>query len=214
MILINLQNRLKISLRCAIIIAAFCFTLIAHAQNAALKQKMQVRLDSFCKAGNFPGLTLGVVFPDNTAWNLASGTADSAKHQAMPVDAYLEQGSVGKTYVAAIAMQFIKEGKFKLDDKVSKYLGDYPWFKRLPNAEDITIKMLMEHTSGIMRYEFKDTFTKDLSKTPDKVWKPEELLSYIFDEKPTFKAGEGWDYADTNYIVLGMIMEKITGMAY
>lgn len=121
---------------------------------------------------------------------------------------------MGKTYVSAIAMQLIKEGKFSLDDKVSKYLGHYSWFSRLPNAADITIKMLMQHTSGIMRYEFKPSFTNDLTANPGKVWKPEELLAYVFDEKAPFKAGQGWDYADTNYIVLAMIMEQVTGKAY
>ena len=74
--------------------------------------------------------------------------------------------------------------------------------------------MLMRHTSGIMRYEFKDAFTRALTENPDKIWRPEELLAYIFDEKPAFKAGEGWEYADTNYIILGMILEKITGRKY
>jgi len=190
------------------------FAVKASAQNAELKQKIQLKLDSLCKAGGFPGLTAGVVLPDNTALGFASGIADSARHQPMRTDSYLEQGSVGKTYVSAVAMQLIKEGKFKLDDKISKYLDHYAWFNRLPNAQDITIKMLMEHTSGIMRYEFKDAFTKDLTNNPGKVWKPEELLAYVLDEKPGFKAGEGWDYADTNYIVLGMIMEQVTGKAY
>ena len=72
----------------------------------------------------------------------------------------------------------------------------------------------MNHTSGIMRYEFKPAFTKDLTNNPNKVWKPQELLSYVFDEKPAFKAGEGWEYSDTNYIVLAMIIEQVTGRKY
>jgi len=184
------------------------------AQNAAFKQKIQARLDSLREAGKFPGLTVGIVFPDNTSIAFASGVADSAKHQSMTTDAMLMQGSVGKTYASAVTMQLLKEGKFKLDDKVSQYLGHYAWFNRLPNAPDITIKMLMQHTSGIMRYEFKDAFTKDLTANPARVWKPEELLAYVLDEKPAFKAGEGWEYSDTNYIVLAMIIEQVTGKKY
>jgi len=184
------------------------------AQNAAFKQKIQARLDSLREAGKFPGLTVGIVFPDNTSVAFASGVADSAKHQPMTTDAMLMQGSVGKTYASAVTVQLLKEGKIKLDDKVSQYLGHYSWFNRLPNAQDITIKMLMNHTSGIMRYEFKDAFTKDLTANPAKVWKPEELLAYVLDEKPAFKAGEGWEYSDTNYIVLAMIIEQVTGKKY
>lgn len=185
-----------------------------HAQPAAFKQKLQARVDSLCAAGHFPGLSVAVVFPDDRAIAVASGMADSVKHQPMKTSDRMMEGSVGKTYVSAIAMQLIKEGKFNLDDKISKYLGHYSWFSRLPNANDITIKMLMQHTSGIMRYEFKPAFTNDLTANPAKVWKPEELLAYVFDEKAPFKAGQGWDYADTNYIVLAMIMEQVSGKAY
>jgi D-alanyl-D-alanine carboxypeptidase len=54
-------------------------------------------------------------------------------------------------------------------------------------------------------------FTSDLRAQPDKVWKPEEEIAYQLDAKPPFAAGQGWDYSDTNYIVLGMIVEGITG---
>jgi len=64
-----------------------------------------------------------------------------------------------------------------------------------------------------MRYEFKEAFTEDLSAQPDKKWTPEELLAYVLDEGPSFSPGEGWEYSDTNFILLGMIMESITGEA-
>ena len=211
---LNIKSAIRLLKRAFICIACIIECISAQAQNEALKQKLQAKLDSFCVAGKFPGLNAGIVLSDNTVWAFASGWADSVRRIPMTPESYMEQGSVGKTYVAAIAMQLIKEGKFGLDDKVSKYLGHYAWFNRLPNAGDVTIRMLMNHTSGIMRYEFKDAFTKDLSKSPDKVWKPEEELAYVFDEKPAFKAGEGWDYADTNYIVLAMIMEQVTGQKY
>jgi len=108
-------------------------------------------------------------------------------------------------------MQLIKDGKISLDDKVEKYLGKEPWFDRLPNAKDITVRQLMNHTSGLVRYEFKKEFTDYLTANPYKVWSPEDRLGYLFDEKPPFEAGKGWDYSDTNYIVLGMIIERVTG---
>jgi D-alanyl-D-alanine carboxypeptidase len=209
-----MKTRTNIISKLASLAFCICLSLAALAQNDALKQKIQIKLDSLCVAGKFPGLTAGIVFPDNTSMAFASGMADSAKHQKMITDAFLMQGSVGKTYVSAVTMQLLKENKFKLDDKISKYLGHYSWFNRLPNAQGITIKMLMNHTSGIMRYEFKDAFTKDLTNNPGKVWKPGELLAYVFDEKPAFKAGEGWEYSDTNYIVLAMIIEQVTGKKY
>ena len=61
-----------------------------------------------------------------------------------------------------------------------------------------------------MRYEFKEAFTVDLTAQPDKHWRPEELLAYVLDEAPSFAAGAGWEYSDTNFVLLGMILEEIT----
>jgi D-alanyl-D-alanine carboxypeptidase len=175
-----------------------------------LKKELQIKLDEWHKAGKFPGATLGVVMPDGESFGLAVGYSDrDAKTPMKPNDRMLA-GSTGKTFAAATAMQLVKEGKISLDDKIEKYLGKEPWFNRLPNAKDVTIRMLMNHTSGLVRYEFKEEFTKYLTEHPIKVWTPEERLAYLFDAKAPFEAGKGWDYSDTNYIVLGMIIEKVT----
>ena len=180
----------------------------------ALKAELQTKLDEWHKAGKFPGATLGVVLANGEVLILAVGYSDrTSKTPMKPTDRMLA-GSTGKTFAAATALQLVKEGKIGLDDKVEKYLGAWPWFSRLPNAKGITVRQLMNHTSGLVRYEFKDQFTKDLTANPEKTWKPQELLAYLLDEKPPFEAGKGWDYSDTNYIVLGMIIEKVTGRKF
>ena len=78
----------------------------------------------------------------------------------------LLQGSVGKTYVAAVALQLVSEGMLDLDTRVATYLGDEPWYDRLPNATDVTVRQLMNHTSGIVRYEFNERFIGDLRASP------------------------------------------------
>jgi len=186
----------------------------AGQQAAPLKQTLQAKLDEWHKAGSFPGATLGVVLANDESFGLAVGYSDRDAKTPMKPNDRLLAGSVGKTFAAATALQLIKEGKIGLDDKIEKYLGREPWFSRLPNARDITVRQLMNHTSGLVRYEFKDQFTKDLTDNPDKVWKPAELIAYLLDEKPPFEAGKGWDYSDTNYIVLGMIIEKVTGKRF
>lgn len=185
-------------------------TNIAFTQTRALK----ALIDSLQKAGNFPGLSVAIVYKDNTSVAVTSGYNDKEKNILLKPSDKLLQGSVGKTYVSAIAMQLIYEGKINLDDKISKYLGKHEWYKRIPNAEAITVRMIMNHTSGVMRYEFKEQFTKDLTANPAKAWMPADLLQYILDEKASFAAGEGWEYSDTNYILLGMIIEQITGKKY
>jgi D-alanyl-D-alanine carboxypeptidase len=184
------------------------------AETAVLQAKLQAKLDEWHSGGKFAGATLGVCLADGNCFALATGFADlETKRRMKPTD-IMAAGSVGKTFALAVAMQLVKEGKINLDDKIEKYLGAEKWFARLPNARDITVRQLMNHTSGLVRYEFKDQFTKDLTANPDKVWKPEELVAYLLDEKAPFEAGLGWDYSDTNYIVLGMIIERVTGKKY
>jgi D-alanyl-D-alanine carboxypeptidase len=183
----------------------------AQATPRADCSRFQPFLDSVHAAGRFAGATLGVAFADGSSCGLATGWNDTtAKTRMRPSDLLLS-GSVGKTYVAAVALQLVGEGRLRLDEKISAYLGREPWVNRLPNAQDITVRMLMNHTSGLVRYELNERFLKDLTANPDKVWTPEERIAYLLDAQPPFRAGEGWDYSDTNYIVLGLIVERITG---
>ncbi|HEX2269023.1 MAG TPA: serine hydrolase domain-containing protein, partial [Pyrinomonadaceae bacterium] len=203
----------------SIVVLCLLLSVVVQAQTAvasktALEKALQLKLDEWHKAGSFPGATLGVVLANGESFGLAVGFSDrDAKTPMKPTDRMLA-GSVGKTFAAATALQLIKEGKIGLDDKIEKYLGREPWFSRLPNARDITVRQLMNHSSGLVRYEFKEQFTKDLTANPEKTWKPAELVAYLLDEKPPFEAGKGWDYSDTNYIVLGMIIEKVTGRKF
>lgn len=179
-----------------------------------LATRLQQRLDSAHRAGRFAGAQLAVAYPGNATMEFVTGFADTAKQERMTARHLLLQGSVGKTYASALALQLVHEGRFSLDDPIAKHLGTEPWFARLPNAASITVRQLMNHTSGLVRYEFNPRFITDLTAAPDRVWKPAELLSYLFDATPPFAAGQGWDYSDTNYIVLGMIIEKVMGRAY
>jgi D-alanyl-D-alanine carboxypeptidase len=197
------------------------FTLVSFGQKPAiatdtnaLKRQLQTQLDEWHKAGKFPGATVGVALANGESFGLAVGYSDRDIKTAMKATDRMLAGSTGKTFAAATALQLVKQGKIELDDKVEKYLGTEQWFARLPNAKYITVRQLMNHTSGLVRYEFKDQFTKDLTANPDKFWKPAELVAYLLDEKPPFEAGKGWDYSDTNYIVLGMIIEKVTGKKF
>src|ERR1043165_9457226 len=181
------------------------------APSSTLSTRLQAALDEWRVSTGTPGASLGVVLKDGTAMGLVSGVADRASNRPLRVDDLLMTGSTGKTFFAAVALQLIESGKLDLTAPISKYLGTRPWFSRLPNAKDITIRHLMTHTSGLVRYEMNPKFTADLRASPDKAWTPEEEIACLRAATPPFAAGQGWDYSDTNYIVLGLIMEGITG---
>lgn len=185
----------------------------AEVVRADRMARFQALMEEFHAGGTFPGANAAVSLPDGTVLTIPVGEADTTLHLPMAPEARMPQGSVGKTYFAAVAMRLIGEGRLQLDARVSDYLGHLPWFSRIPNAESITVRHLMTHTSGVMRYEFKEAFTRDLSADPDRRWSPEDLVAYVLDEEAAFAPGEGWEYSDTNFILLGMIVEEITGRA-
>jgi D-alanyl-D-alanine carboxypeptidase len=183
----------------------------AAPATAPATARLQATLDSIRATGTFPGIAAGIVLPDGRSIALASGLADTALRTPLRATDLLLAGSVGKTYVAAVALQLVHERRLDLDAPISRYLGREAWFSRLPNGTGITVRMLMNHTSGLVRYEFQEAFTRDLTASPDRSWQPAELLRYILDSPAPFAAGAGWEYSDTNYIVLGMIIETVTG---
>ncbi|HEX6747753.1 MAG TPA: serine hydrolase domain-containing protein [Longimicrobium sp.] len=200
------------SVAIAVAVSAACAPRLAQPAPATdrLTARLQAKLDSLHATGHFPGATLGVALPDGRTLALSTGLADSSGVAMRPRDRMLA-GSTGKTFVAAVAFQLVREGKLGLDQPISTWLGTEPWFDRLPNARAITVRMLMNHTSGLVRYEFNPAFLRDLNASPMKRWTPAERISYLLGTQAPFEAGRGWDYSDTNYIVLGAIIERITG---
>jgi D-alanyl-D-alanine carboxypeptidase len=204
--------------RCASVAVALAavplFSLAASQQpapsTAELQQRLQAKFEELHKVGNFPGGTAGLVLADGTSFGIAVGVSDRTARTPMKPTDRLLLGSVGKTYAAAVAIQMIHEGRFSLDDTLDRFFAREAWFPRIANASKITVRHLMTHTSGLVRYEFNPKFTEDLSANPDKVWTGPDRLAYLFDANPPFAPGEGWEYSDTNYIVLGMIIEKIS----
>src|SRR5688572_24809962 len=179
-----------------------------------LAQRLQTRLDSLHRGGRFAGAQLAVAMPDGSVLALATGFADTAKKEAMTPRHLLLQGSVGKTYASALALQLIHERKIDLEAPISKYLASEPWFSRLPNAQSITVRQLMNHTSGLVRYEFNERFTTDLSAAPDRVSKPQDLVAYILDTQAPSAAGHGWDHSAPNSLVPGIIIAKVPRRTY
>ena len=187
----------------------------ASPQSAGpVQEQLQQKFAELHKAASFPGGTAGFVLADGRSFGIAVGVSDRAAGTPMKPSDRLLLGSVGKTYVSAVALQLIHEKKLALADSLEKFFGKEPWFPRIANGPAITVRHLMSHTSGLVRYEFNPKFTQDLSSNPDKVWTGVDRLAYLFDAKPPFAPGAGWEYSDTNYIVLGMIIERAANNAF
>jgi D-alanyl-D-alanine carboxypeptidase len=180
----------------------------------ALKRKLETKLTDLRKTGGFPGATFGFVLPDGRSGSVATGYSDVEKKISMQPNDKMLSASIGKSYVSAVMLQLIQEGNASLDERIDHWFGAEPWFHRLPNASDITLRMLMNHTSGIPDHIENRRFIAGRREAPDRFWSPQELVATILDEPPLFPAGKGWAYSDTNYILVGMIIEKITHKSY
>jgi D-alanyl-D-alanine carboxypeptidase len=207
------------SLRIAIVALATSSTVLLAQQPqllapAALLDQLRAKFEELHTAGSFPGGTASFAFAGGRRLGIAVGVSDRTTGRRMTPSDRMLLGSVGKTFASALALLLVHDGKFALDDPISKFFGAEPWFDRLPNARQITVRQLMTHTSGLVRYELNPRFLADLTANPDKVWTGQERLAYLFDAHPPFAPGEGWEYSDTNYIVLGMIVERTGGAPY
>ncbi len=186
----------------------------ADTEIADLQDRLRLKLEEYRERHNLPGASLGFTLSDGRPGAVAVGLADKENVRFLDVTDRLLSGSVGKTYVSAVVLQLAGEKALDLDDPIGKWLADEPWFDRLPNCDGITVRMLMNHTSGIPEYIYHPDIGRDILADPDHVWKPEERLAYILDQEPLFPPEKGWAYADANYIVLGIIIEKETGRSY
>lgn len=104
-----------------------------------------------------------------------------------------------------LILQLVADGKLSLDDPVSKYV------KGVPNGDEITIRELGSMTSGLADYTKDPAFQKLLIADLGRRWTDEELLSYALDAKPNFAPGTAFEYSNTNTVLLGQVVEKITG---
>lgn len=182
-----------------------------------LNRQLQSELDRLRNQNGFPGVTAAYVLRDGSVGEAASGWADLERKEAMTPKSRMLAASIGKTFVAALVLALAKEGSLHLDDLLSFWLSEYPWYSRLPNQETITLKHLLTHSSGLSDHVYTTRFVEELSRRGVQEggsFPPASLIACIFDQPPLFKPGEGWAYTDTGYILLGLVIEKATGKSY
>ncbi|MCB0563781.1 MAG: serine hydrolase [Phaeodactylibacter sp.] len=180
----------------------------------SLEDTLQKKLEAIVKTNSLPGATAAIVLPDGQLISLAAGYADREADVSMKPGDQMFTGSVGKTFVAVLVLKQVETGHLRLDEKLAAYFGEESWYRQLPNFSEITVRMLLQHTSGLPRYVFQPAFIEALKEQPDRSWRPEELLGFVANMEPQHPAGKGWAYSDTNYLLLGMLLEKISGKAY
>ncbi len=187
------------------------------AKTRPLKEAFAEELTAVCDQYGFPGATAAYILPDGTTECFATGLADIEQSTPMSVDSRMLAASIGKTFVAATVLALVHEGALHLDDPVSKWLGERPWFERLPNHETITVRQLLTHRSGIPNHVESAVFAKAFRtqwQNVDAPFLPEQLIAFVLDQPALFPAGKGWRYSDTGYILAGLVIAATSGHTY
>lgn len=182
-----------------------------------LTQAIQAALDDAQQQYGFPGATAAYALSDGTVGVVATGVADIEAGTPMTVRSRMLAASIGKTFVGATAIALAQEDRLDLDAPISQWLGERPWFSRLPNHNDITLRQLLTHRSGLPDHVYLERFATALSRRwqePGNPFPPESLIEFVLDQPPLFEAGEGWAYTDTGYLLAGLVLEAATGTRY
>lgn len=191
--------------------ALLALVAIAAAPQDDPRAVAQRELDAWVAERDLPGASFAAVLPDGRLLAVASGLADREAGVALTPRHRMPSGSIGKTYFAVLVLRADARGELSLDDPLERWLGEERWFRRIPNARAVTLRQLMNHTSGIPEHVYDPRLWQTLRAAPDRVWSPTELAGLLCDREALFAPGEGWSYADANYLLLGIALERASG---
>ncbi len=169
------------------------------------EKKIQKILDNWRASSGIPGAALSIYTPNHDEpLTFSSGTSQT--HGGTPINnkTLFQAGSITKSFTSMIILKLEAEGKLNIDDPITRYLPQYSKW------HNVTIRQLLNHTSGIPNYTNTGQFNKIRKETPQAGFTPEELVK-MAGSRMLFEPGKGWKYSNTNYILAGMIIEAVTG---
>ncbi|MEE2565503.1 serine hydrolase domain-containing protein [Hyphobacterium marinum] len=174
----------------------------------------ETRLQDF----NLTGMTAGLALPGGQVLAAAAGLSDRDTGEVMRPDHLMQAGSTGKTFVAASAAKLILDGRLNPDAPISTWLSDRPWWNDLAHRDAITVRHCLTHRTGLVEYleqpGFGPLHADRLTNDPDRPILSDESLPLAIAAGPLFTPGESFSYADTNYLLAGLVIEAVTGERY
>lgn len=191
--------------RYAIALAMLAPVARADAPPPSIRSEARQLLTAAIADADGPGMAVLVARGDEVLYRDARGRASLELDVPLSPDHVFRIGSVTKQFAAAGLLKLVDDGKVKLDDPLSKFLPDYP------DGERITIAQLLNHTSGIQSYTnipgyMDQEIRRDLSTS--------ELIAVFKDKPAEFAPGEGWNYNNSGYVLVGAVIEKASGMPW
>jgi D-alanyl-D-alanine carboxypeptidase len=173
----------------------------------ALAAKLQASLEDSVTELHYPALAAAVILPDGSSWSGAAGKSDVEADVPATPDTSFAIGSITKTFMATLVLELAHDGMLSLDDPIANWLPQLADDARFM-ADRVTVRQLLDHTSGIDEY-LNPAFVPALAKDTTRRWTLDEILAFVGD--PAFEPGTEWAYSNTNYLLVGMIIEQASG---
>uniref|UniRef100_UPI001C84F7E7 serine hydrolase domain-containing protein n=1 Tax=Paractinoplanes polyasparticus TaxID=2856853 RepID=UPI001C84F7E7 len=173
------------------------------------RDAVQRSLDSLVSVDNFPGALASVRQADGRVRNYTAGVGNLKTEEKMPVSSRIRIASNTKMFTATVVLQLVGEGKVELDEPIETYLPGLVRGAGGIDGRQITVRQLLQQTSGLLDYD--DEVYADFVNSLQTYHEPHDLLRIAFAKAPQSRPGERFGYANTNYILAGLLVQKITG---
>jgi D-alanyl-D-alanine carboxypeptidase len=180
-------------------------TSAAAPSQPAYAAAVQEKITAAMTANVIPGAVVRISSPAQGEWTGTFGTGTIGRNAPLTVNHHFRAGSITKTMTSTVILQLVQEGKLSLDDPIGKFR------RGVPHGDRITIAQLAEMRSGLYSYTFDPRFNETLDNDPGKPWTPDELLTIAFAHPPDAEPGTRFDYSNTNIVLLGAVIEQLTG---
>jgi D-alanyl-D-alanine carboxypeptidase len=207
----HLSHRLSRGSVAALAVAAVALSVTTNVVAARAEPAgPQQRLDRLVSQTGFPGVVAAVGDADGRVRTYTSGTGDLATGEAVPADARVRIASNTKMFTATVVLQLVAEGSVDLDVRVERYL---PGVVRGPGGDGrrITVRQLLQQTSGLPDYDsLVIEAGGSMSAVAHTYFEPHDLLDAALAEERHFAPGTRWEYSNTNYVVLGLLVQRVT----
>jgi D-alanyl-D-alanine carboxypeptidase len=164
---------------------------------------LDARLERLRAKYGIPGISASILFADGTAWHGTAGFADVVAKRKVTDETAFPVASVSKTFTSALILRLAEDHLLDLDASVRSYLPT------LGISRAVTVRELLDHTSGLRDFFFHPRIDHDLLTKPTLVWDAARSLKYL--GKPYGKPGTSWHYSNTNYLILGLVAEAVGG---
>jgi D-alanyl-D-alanine carboxypeptidase len=185
--------------------AAFAAVLIAAAPLAAQEQEVDAFMSAQLEARGIPGASVAVVRDSEVVLARGYGMANVEQGTPATENTVYQLASVTKQFTATAIMMLVEDGRLSLDSRLTDILDGVP-----QGWSDVTVRHLLNHTSGIKSYTSVPGFADDR----DRHFAHEEVIALVADSPREFAAGQGWNYNNTGYFLLGMIIQNVSGIDY